>query len=197
MVAVSSVVRTEALARKDRELNERSQFPVLVKELGDKVVAPGEGGRGRALGRARRGRSRRWCAPGSKRRSRCSATPRRRRRRSNGSRPPSSGSSTCADPGARWSTIVSDRTADLSNNVMFDFRGRHAPDLAQHGRGDREPHQGRRVGRHGARPPGRRRRRGHSGLRRPRGGAGRDPRRGRRDAGRGEPRRSTSVPART
>ena len=26
-------------------------------------------------------------------------------------------------PGARWSTIVSDRTADLSNNVMFDFRG--------------------------------------------------------------------------
>ena len=44
MVAVSSAVRAEALARKDRELNEHSRFPALVKELGDQVVAPAKAG---------------------------------------------------------------------------------------------------------------------------------------------------------
>ncbi len=37
-------LRAAALARKDRELNERSRFPVLVKELGDQVVAPAKAG---------------------------------------------------------------------------------------------------------------------------------------------------------
>ena len=73
-------------------------------------------------------------------------------------------------PGARWSTLVSDRIADLSNNVMFDFRAGMRQISRDHGRGDRESHEGRRVGRHGPRPPGRRRRRGHPRVRRPRGG---------------------------
>src|SRR5262245_49224339 len=44
MVAVSSLVRAEALARKDKDLNEHSHFPELVKQLGEQVVAPAKAG---------------------------------------------------------------------------------------------------------------------------------------------------------
>jgi hypothetical protein len=40
MVAASSHLRREALARKDRDLNERSQFPALIKALDEGVVTP-------------------------------------------------------------------------------------------------------------------------------------------------------------
>jgi hypothetical protein len=40
MVSVSSFLRAAALARKDRELNELSQIPEVVRRLGEDVVAP-------------------------------------------------------------------------------------------------------------------------------------------------------------
>ena len=96
-VAVSSVIRSEALARKDKELNDRSRFPVLVKELGDQVVAP----RRPAPQHGRRTRlapSRSWSDPDWKRRSRFSVTRQRRRQLWNDSRLRNSGSSICAVP---------------------------------------------------------------------------------------------------
>jgi hypothetical protein len=122
MVAVSSVVRAEALARKDRELNEHSRFPVLVKELGDQVVAPAKAGAaarsaneaGSIAAMVRIGLEAEKSALGDaasmkEALDRLEAAKQRLE--------------FLRGPGARWATIVSDRTADLSNNVMFEFRG--------------------------------------------------------------------------
>lgn len=122
MVAVSSVVRAEALARKDRELNEHSRFPVLVKELGDKVVTPAKAGAAvRSAGEAsgisamvRAGLESEKAVIGDPAATKEAVArlevAKQRLEHLRG-------------PAARWSTIVGDRTADLSNNVMFDFRG--------------------------------------------------------------------------
>lgn len=121
-VAVSSVVRAEALARKDKELNEHSRFPMLVKDLGDKVVAPAKAGAAeRSANEARSiavmvrsGLEAEKSVIGDPAATKAAVqrldTAKQRLEHLRG-------------PGARWSTIVSDRTADLSNNVMFDFRG--------------------------------------------------------------------------
>jgi dynamin family protein len=121
-VAVSSVVRAEALARKDRELNEHSRFPVLVKELGDQVVAPAKAGAAaRSAGEARSiaamvrsGLEAEKSALGD------AAATKEALERLEGAK---QRLEFLRGPGARWSTIVGDRTADLSNNVMFEFRG--------------------------------------------------------------------------
>jgi hypothetical protein len=121
MVAVSSVVRAAALARKDRELNERSRFPNLVKELGDQVVAPAKAGAAaRSANEARSiaamvrtGLEAEKSALGD-----ASATKDAIARLEAAKQR----LEFLRGPGARWSTIVSDRTADLSNNVMFEFR---------------------------------------------------------------------------
>jgi len=121
-VAVSSVIRTEALARKDKELNDRSRFPVLVKELGDQVVAPAKAGaaarsanEARSIaGMVRTGLEAEKAVLGDPAATKAALerldAAKQRLEHLRG-------------PGARWSTIVGDRTADLSNNVMFDFRG--------------------------------------------------------------------------
>jgi hypothetical protein len=122
MVAVSSVVRAAALARKDRDLNEHSRFPILVKELGDQVVAPAKAGAtARSAGEARSiaamvraGLEAEKSALGD-----ASATKDALERLEAAKQR----LEFLRGPGARWSTIVSDRTADLSNNVMFEFRG--------------------------------------------------------------------------
>ena len=44
MVAVSSQLRTVAMARKDRALNAASRFPELISHLGDRVVTPAKEG---------------------------------------------------------------------------------------------------------------------------------------------------------
>lgn len=121
MVAVSSVVRAAALARKDRELNEHSHFPILVKELGDQVVAPAKAGAAaRSANEARSiaamvrtGLEAEKSALGD-----ASAT-KDALARLDGAK---QRLEFLRGPGARWSTIVSDGTADLSNNVMFEFR---------------------------------------------------------------------------
>ena len=114
--------------------------PSSSRQLGDEVVAPAKAARRGALGRRRRGRSRRWCAAGCEAEKAAARRPRRDEgRRSSDLEAAKQRLEHLRGPGARWSTIVGDRIADLSNNVMFEFRGAHARDLAQHGRGDRGP----------------------------------------------------------
>ena len=120
-VAVSSVVRTEALARKDKELNERSQFPVLVKELGDKVVAPAKAGAAeRSASEARSIAT--MVRSGLEAEKAVIGDPAATKAAVERLEAAKQRLEHLRGPGARWSTIVSDRTADLSNNVMFDFR---------------------------------------------------------------------------
>ena len=74
MVAVSSVVRAAALARKDRELNERSRFPSSSRSSATRSSRRPRPAPPPARP-TRRGRSRRWCAPGSRPRSRLLGDP--------------------------------------------------------------------------------------------------------------------------
>jgi hypothetical protein len=120
-VAISSVVRSEALARKDKELNERSQFPVLVKELGDKVVAPAKAGAAeRSASEARSIAT--MVRSGLEAEKSVLGDPAATKAALERLEAAKQRLEHLRGPGARWSTIVSDRTADLSNNVMFDFR---------------------------------------------------------------------------
>ena len=120
-VAVSSVVRSEALVRKDKELNERSQFPVLVKELGDKVVAPAKAGAAeRSASEARSIAT--MVRSGLEAEKAVLGDPAATKAALERLDAAKQRLEHLRGPGARWSTIVSDRTADLSNNVMFDFR---------------------------------------------------------------------------
>lgn len=121
MVAVSSVVRAEALARKDRELNEHSNFPVLVKELGDKVVTPAKAGAAKrsaseAAGIAAMVRS------GLEAEKAVLGDPAATKAAMERLDVAKARLEHLRGPAARWSTIVGDRTADLSNSVMFEFR---------------------------------------------------------------------------
>jgi hypothetical protein len=122
MVAVSSAVRSAALTRKDRDLNERSRFPVLVKELGDKVVAPAKAGAAaRSVGDARSitamvraglDTERAGLADPAAIKQSLAALDAAKEKLEH-----------LRGPGARWSVLVGDRMADLSNTVSFDFRG--------------------------------------------------------------------------
>ena len=117
IVAVSSTLRIEALAARTARSTTRRRVPELVKRLGDDVVEPAKANAAaRSVDDApvivaqvarrpasRAGRARR---PG--------ATPGRRWRRS---RRPRTGSSTSAAPARKWSVLVGDRIADLSNAV--------------------------------------------------------------------------------
>ena len=121
-VAVSSVIRTEALARKDKELNDRSRFPVLVKELGDKVVAPAKAGA--ATRSASEARSiALMVRSGLEAEKSVIGDPAATKAALQRLEAAKQRLEHLRGPGARWSTIVGDRTADVSNNVMFDFRG--------------------------------------------------------------------------
>ena len=121
-VAVSSVIRTEALARKDKELNDRSRFPVLVKELGDKVVAPAKAGA--ATRSASEARSiALMVRSGLEAEKSVIGDPAATKAALERLEAAKQRLEHLRGPGARWSTIVGDGTADVSNNVMFDFRG--------------------------------------------------------------------------
>lgn len=122
IVAVSSTVRHEALARKDRELNDRSRFPVLVKQLGDEVVAPAKAGA--ASRSANDAMSIAAMVRGGLEQERTLlADPAAMQQAMARLDAAKQHLEHLRGPAARWSTILSDRTADLSNTVMFDFRG--------------------------------------------------------------------------
>lgn len=122
MVAVSSALRAEALQRKDKSLNNLSRVPDVIKHLSEDVVGP-----------AKATASERSIADvvaiigqvlaGLKAEQRVLADP-------------ATAAAALADleraktrleflrgPAAKWSVLVGDRVADLSNNVNFRFRG--------------------------------------------------------------------------
>ncbi len=122
MVAVSSTLRAEALARKDRDLNERSRFPELIKRLADDVIGPArEQAEVRSANDVRR-------IAGL---VRTGLTEERQLLAD-----PSAVQASVADlnaakerlghlrgPGARWSVLVGDKVTDLSTGVSHEFRG--------------------------------------------------------------------------
>jgi hypothetical protein len=121
MVAVSSTVRAEALARKDRELNDRSRFPALVKELGDEVVTPAKASAAaRSAGDAKAIAA--MVRSGLEAEKAVLGDPAATKQALDRLEAAKQRLEHLRGPAARWSTIVGDRTADLSNNVMFDFR---------------------------------------------------------------------------
>jgi hypothetical protein len=121
MVAVSSAVRAAALSRKDRELNERSRFPVLVKELGDKVVTPAKAGAAKRSADDARSISA-MVRGGLESEKATLADPAAIKRSLEELDAAKQKLEYLRGPGARWSVLVGDRMADLSNTVTFDFR---------------------------------------------------------------------------
>jgi hypothetical protein len=121
VVAVSSMLRTEALARRDRALNDLSRFPLLIDSLGTRVVQPAKENaeeRSKAdirgittLVRAALDDEKRMLNDPSTI-ANATANIKRATERLEHLR----------GPGAKWSIVVGDRVADLSNDVSYRFR---------------------------------------------------------------------------
>jgi hypothetical protein len=121
-VAVSSSVRSEALVRKDRSLNENSRFPVLVKELGEQVVAPAkQGASERSAADARSIAA--MVRSGLESERAVIGDPAALQQAIAVLNEAKARLEHLRGPGARWSVLVGDRMADLSNSVNFAFRG--------------------------------------------------------------------------
>ena len=121
MVAVSSAVRAEALARKDRTLNDGSRFPDLVRQLGDEIVTPAKNsaasrsaGDGKAIATMLRS--------GLESEKALLGDPAATKRALAELDAAKSRLEHLRGPGARWSVLVGDRMSDLSNSVTFEFR---------------------------------------------------------------------------
>jgi ubiquinone biosynthesis protein UbiJ len=122
MVAASSTLRLEALARKDRELNDRSHFPELIKALDEGVVTPAKenaGDRSRAdvvsisgLVRSSLTEEQRLLADPEAMQASVAEFERLKQRLEH-----------LRGPAARWNIVVGDRVGDLSSSVMHRFRG--------------------------------------------------------------------------
>ena len=122
VVITSSAIRTEALARKDRALNDRSGIPQLVQLLSDEVVGPAKANaearsRGDAASIAAGVRS------GLQAERAVLGDPEAARRATASFEAATQRLEHLRGPGARWSVVVSDRIADLANTVNFEFRG--------------------------------------------------------------------------
>jgi len=122
MTAVSSTLRIEALARKDRDLNERSRFPDLIRRIGSDVIEPA-----RDQAEARSANDVRSVIALVR-----SGLTDERQLISD----PAAIESAIAElnaakerlgylrgPGARWSVLVGDRVSDLSTGISHRFRG--------------------------------------------------------------------------
>ena len=122
IVAVSSALRLEALARRDRDLNEASHFPELIRVLADQVVTPAKEQAGdrsaadvrsiAALVRAGLEEERALLQDPSRMKQAVAKLEEANARLEH-----------LRGPGARWSLLVGDRVADLSNDVNYRFRG--------------------------------------------------------------------------
>ncbi len=122
MVAVSSTLRHEAIARKDRSLNERSRFPELITALGDQVVAPAkQNALARSAGdvRAIAGLAR----TGLQQEQAVLADPSLLAGALEELRLAKEKLEHLRGPGSKWSVVLGDRIGDLSTRVMHDFRG--------------------------------------------------------------------------
>ncbi|CAA9275630.1 MAG: Dynamin family [uncultured Acidimicrobiales bacterium] len=122
IVAVSSALRLEALARRDRDLNEASRFPELIRMLADDVVTPAkEHAAERSAADVRSIAA--LVRTGLEEERALLADPSRMKHSLAQLEEANTRLEHLRGPGARWSVLVGDRVADLSNEVNFRFRG--------------------------------------------------------------------------
>ncbi|HZP27859.1 MAG TPA: dynamin family protein [Acidimicrobiia bacterium] len=121
VAVASSALRHEALVRKDRDLNERSQFPGLIKALDEGVVTPAkEHAAERSAADVRAIVS--IVRTGLEEEQRLLDDPNALTEVMAELEQAKSRLEFLRGPGAKWSIVVSDRVADLSNDITFQFR---------------------------------------------------------------------------
>ncbi len=121
MVAVSSALRQEALARKDRSLNEMSRVPEVVQHLADDVVGPAKATaaqRSIADTRSIIGQ----VTAGLRAEREILADPAKAAEAVQALEQAKARLDYLRGPGAKWNVLVGDRVSDLSNNVNYRFR---------------------------------------------------------------------------
>lgn len=122
VVATSSTLRDEALARRDRELNSRCGIPDLVTLLSERIVGPAkENASARSANDARSIAA--MVRAGLESEKTMIGDPAATQAALAGFEEAKQRLEHLRGPGARWSTVVADRMADLANSVNFDFRG--------------------------------------------------------------------------
>ena len=122
MVAVSSALRTEALRRKDKSLNDLSRMPDVVNHLSDDVVGPAKANateRSIADVSAISGQ----VLAGLRAEQAILADPATAAEALRGLEQAKKRLEFLRGPGAKWNVLVGDRVSDLSNNVNYRFRG--------------------------------------------------------------------------
>jgi hypothetical protein len=122
VVGASSTLRDEALARRDRELNDRCGIPDLVQLLSDRIVGPAkETAADRSANDARSIAS--MVRSGLESERSMIGDPAATKAAVASFEEAKQRLEHLRGPGARWSTVVADRMADLANSVNFEFRG--------------------------------------------------------------------------
>jgi hypothetical protein len=122
VVGTSSTLREEALARRDRELNSRCGIPDLVTLLSERIVGPAkETASERSANDARSIAS--MVRTGLESEKTMIGDPAATQAALASFEDAKQRLEHLRGPGARWSTVVADRMADLANSVNFDFRG--------------------------------------------------------------------------
>ncbi len=121
MVAMSSTLRQEALARKDRDLNQRSRFPELISELSEKVVGPAK--EQAAERSARDVRAVVALVRGGLEQEReLLADPKRIETLMQEFAAAKERLDHLRGPGAKWAQVLSDRVAEVNNRITHNFR---------------------------------------------------------------------------
>jgi Dynamin family len=121
MVAVSSALRQEALARKDRSLNELSRVPEVVQHLADDVVGPAKASAAqRSIADARSIIGQ--VTAGLRAEREILADPAKAAEAVQALEQAKARLDYLRGPGAKWNVLVGDRVSDLSNNVNYRFR---------------------------------------------------------------------------
>jgi Dynamin family len=122
IVAVSSKLRLDAIARKDRDLNVDSRFPEMIQVVGDRVVTPAkESARSRSAGDVVQIAS--MVRNGLQQEATLLADPSKIQAAVDELNAAKERLDHLRGPGARWSTVLADQITDLSSAVMHDFRG--------------------------------------------------------------------------
>ena len=122
MVAVSSALRTEALQRKDKSLNQLSRVPEVIQHLSDEVVAPAKASATkRSIGDvfAIVGQ----VLAGLRAEQAILADPATAAAAVAGLNEAKARLEFLRGPAAKWNVLVGDQVGDLSNNVNYRFRG--------------------------------------------------------------------------
>lgn len=146
MVPVSSTLRTEALATRDRPLNDRSGYPELIEQLGTRVLQPAV-----ADADARAHRETVGVLDGvitaATAELKALDSPEAREALARDAADATARLEQLRGPGARWNVVLGDRVTDLSNDATHGFRrgdsSLHVGDRRTH----RDHHQGNPVGR--------------------------------------------------